>query len=292
MTEPTSATDLLELGISAYERNNVTDAVLFFERALDADPDLYEAMNYMGLIALNQGDEAKLIDWWTRSISTEDNAEARCHLGFYFSNMNRKKEAIAMLKRACELSAGRTDAAIQWAYLEMTEKNYEKARNILEPLLSSEMVNEQAYLMLSQVWQEEKQYENALGTLKELLAKDPNSIIALYRLAQLHRAFQNLPEAEHYYEHLIELAPDQYGVLKEYGIFLKDHISPEKSIQVFKKALELTAQDWELHGYMAQAYEKNNQLTEARDAFAKAYQLNPSVPYLKQKLEELAESSE
>lgn len=293
MTELLSEADCLDMGYGAFNRNDYPLANDYFDQALARNPKSAEALNYKGLVALQLGAFEEAISWWHQSIQAKENAKALSNLGFYFSNNQRTQEAKPYLKRAYEIAPHEKNCAIQWAYIEALEKNFEVAESILEELLAAEaegypeLINESVYVMLSQVKSEQKDQEGAKAVIDLLLQKRPDSVTAIHQKARLCQILEQYTEANDLYQQLLKVVPDHTDVIKEYAGFLINHYDLKEAIAFLEEKSGQIGQDWELFTQLGLAHEKSGDLKQALKAFGQASELNPNYPNLKVKVAQL-----
>ena len=288
MTETLSAADCIDFGISAFNLTDYEKASQYFDEALSKNPDAHEAMNYKGLINLQLGDYNKAIEWWKGSIETQENTPALSNLGFHLSKQERFQEAKPYLKRAYEIAPSERSCAVQWAYIELLEKNFDTAEKILTGLIDSEvegypeLINGNVYVMLAQVKTDQRDYDGAVETMEMLLHKIPDSLQAMHQLAKLYPLTKNYEAAGTCYKKVLEAMPDHLDIIKEYSTLLMEHIDAQASVDLIEDVLSRqNVPDWELYLLMALGYEKLKDHARALDAYSKASALNPSDQRLK-----------
>jgi tetratricopeptide (TPR) repeat protein len=91
------------LGVALFTLNQFREARAALERSLALQP-FADTQHYLGLIAYNEGDVAKAIEWFERALKSEpEHAEAHTSLGVAYARQKNLEAARAELERAIEL---------------------------------------------------------------------------------------------------------------------------------------------------------------------------------------------
>ena len=281
--------ELLDVAEQDYHRAKLDAAKARFEEILNIDSRNTTALNFMGLISLQSGLALDAIEWWKKSLAIKDTFDALSNLGYIYSRMDNS-QAKAYFQRAFDLNPDRVDAAVEWAHLEGKEKNYEKAEQILLPILEVKPPYETAFVVLSQIQGEQGKTDEAEKILNHLLSLNAAATASRLALAQLYYQVQKFEQSADQYEEILKALPGHTQVEKEYGCLLRDHIDTEKSIEVFNTAIKSTSSDWELYYHLGIAFEKINMLDEAIRAYEEAKRVNSAEPFFENRIAELKQS--
>ncbi len=132
-------------------------------------------------------------------------------------------------------------------YLEVAEMFYdldnkEEAREALIYILSKEDDFLEAYIFLSQIYLESKQYKEAAKTLNDALKclKDKGSYDIYYKLGEIHAKLNEFKESRSNFEKAYELNENSIIQLYIAQILLIEN-EEDKAIELFKELLDLEA---------------------------------------------------
>ncbi len=171
---------LFDAGYVADAQNQVDDAAAFYRRAIEADPNSFEAHLSLGLLLARQG---------------------------------KADGARPELVEATKLDPGEAGPAVKaraWRALAQLDRNdnpSEASNDLLEALkLTPETPDDT--LLAAELADAAGQYEEAEAAYRRLLAKDPKSARANAGLAHLMIARKQFPEAETFLRAALETSPN------------------------------------------------------------------------------------
>lgn len=280
-------TETFDLAVSHYHHNDLAEANKLFDEILNEDPEHISAINYKGLIALQSGQVDAAIENWKKSVAVEDSFDALSNLGFIYSRLNETNKAKEYLERAFRKDPNRVETAVQWAHLEASEKNFDKAEDILTPLLDLSPPYDNAFIVWAQVKESKGERQEAENGLKRLLSMSPNSTEGRLALAQFYYRTEGYENSKAQYEEILKHVPGHGQVQKEYACLLRDHIDVHQSIEVLESAIKSTPGDWELYYYLGIAFEKSEQTDQAIEAYEGAGRINSAEPFFQNRIAQL-----
>ncbi len=124
----------------------------------------------------------------------------------------------------------------------------------------------------------------ALGDVEFVLAYFPNHPQALSLATEITRRMGSPKEADHYYEHAVQLYPGSAQTWMLYGIQLHRTGRIKEAVEKYRKALELNDNLAEAHYNLGLALVELNQIDEARKHADKAYAMGYPLPGLRDQL--------
>jgi Tfp pilus assembly protein PilF len=120
-------------------------------------------------------------------------------------------------------------------------------------------------------------YDGAINKYQEVLKENPDNVVALYELSSSYSAKGNYRKSLEICKNGIKYKSKH---LREFYIMMGnnfDHLKdPDKSIQVYKKAIELFSDYYFIYYNLGVTYYGVGKLDEARNSFKKAVKLNPN----------------
>ena len=125
---------------------------------------------------------------------------------------------------------------------------------------------------LSTLYVANKQYDEAIATAKQVLATEPDNVLALNPLAVSYQAKKQYPEALNSAKRAIEVDPNSHCIIECSGGFFSIKTHTKQMAAVYKKGIEAApAQD--LYGGLATAYYAMGQYDAALSAVNQAIDL-------------------
>ena len=134
-----------------------------------------------------------------------------------------------------------------------------------------------------------------LNSLKAALEKDPRNLRALVRLADLYHQAAKFDQAIDYYRRALEVQPEDVEARNHMGVCLREVGKADEALAQFRTALTYDPKHWPtwLNLGVVALLDKRD-LEEARRAFAKVEEFNPTfedLPMLKEELRKAGEGA-
>lgn len=146
--------------------------------------------------------------------------------------------------------------------------------------VSTEEKNEKTdtYLQLGVRYMNMGRLEIAKENLEKALDNDPSNSKAHNAMAFLYEKIEKTPQAKEQYQKAIQLAPEDLGVLNNYGRFLCEHEDPTQGMALLNKAITnlLNDRQWLALTNAGICQVKENQKSRAKAYFKQALLLNPN----------------
>lgn len=133
------------------------------------------------------------------------------------------------------------------------------------------------YLQLGVRYMNLGRLELAKENLEKALDNDSTNVKAHNALAFLFERIEKIPQAKDQYDIALKLAPEDLGVLNNYGRFLCEHKNIDQGIVLLSKAIAnlLNDRQWLALTNAGICQMKQNQMTRAKAYFKQALLLNP-----------------
>ncbi|HCK65669.1 MAG TPA: hypothetical protein DHW49_05340 [Anaerolineae bacterium] len=131
------------------------------------------------------------------------------------------------------------------------------------------------------VFDENKNFEEALRCYTEAIKLDPNLYVAYNNLGNLFKVKKNYEKAEIAYRKAIELNSSDAAVYSNFGVFLNDLERYTEAETMHRKAIELNPSDSTSHFNLGTLLHEINRYKEAEILYILAIELNAnfSAPY-------------
>ena len=309
----------LQQGRGLHQAGRLQEAEGVYRQILAADPNHADGLHLLGVIAHQTGHNEAAIDLIGQAIARNNRvADFHCNLGAAFHALGRMREAETHYRRAIKLNPNHVEsynnfgnALKQQGKLEEAQRQFRHALGRRPGYAEAHYNLGNALLDLGRVDEAARHYRQAIG-LKPGMAK------AHYNLGLALAAQGNLTETAGCYRQAVALAPNWPAAQRKLGTVLRELNQLAEAELCFRRAHEADAQasdglkEWaeilDLLGRKDEAVQVRQHLcrlapqssknwfelglalqralraADARDAYLRAEEIDPSYPYLRNNL--------
>ncbi|MBN1592327.1 MAG: tetratricopeptide repeat protein [Candidatus Coatesbacteria bacterium] len=242
---------LCEMGRALGKEGKLQEAMVQFEKSIEADPK---------------------------------NALAHNGLGFCYLLLGQEDKAEPYLKKALELHPDLTKALLNLASMYHRQQKMKEAIPLWERLTEIDPNNATAWTHLSTAYMIDNQIEKALVTSKRAMELAPNDPEVLLNYASMQKALMKFDEAEKTYRKVVDMSPpqDQLRQLAMTGLLdiytLQGEYPKAKVIGLM--AREQFPSDYKIAYSLGLLHEKMGEKEEATKYHEEALRLAPDNPEL------------
>jgi tetratricopeptide (TPR) repeat protein len=205
---------------------NPGDALKYFEQCVIINPESDASYYQMAQIVLNNGDLKDSKKYIKRATEIQPrNLWYNMFLAGIYNQQNKLDSAIICYERAAKAYPDKEDLQVSLAHMYTQNKNFDKARNILNQFDNKYGVNEKTTLTLIENLLAEGKGKEALVKIRQLLVQKPDDIVYNGYLAEIFRSEGEYQKAKDVYNQLIERNPEN----PEIQISLCDFLLSQKS---------------------------------------------------------------
>lgn len=316
---------LIATGLYFSDYGYFDKALHFLEEARERDPTNLSIYAFIASVYNYQKEYEKALEQFDELLRDmpdyKDHSGFYEMLGSVLSEQKKTEEAIEKFEKAVSLNPESKDAYLSWATLLNSEKEYKKAMDVLDQAMKHiEPDSEKGMHLKAQILSGQNKFEEAEKLFNLLLQKNPGNVMYLYNLGNMYYEADRFDEAESLLQQVIEKQPqlaDAYNNLAymyaERGVKLDKalnlvekalYLRPgaaymidtlgwvyyqmgeyEKALKHLKRAEKLSLEDAVLYDHLADTYQKLDQMNKAREYWKKAYEIDPDLEGLKEKLE-------
>jgi predicted TPR repeat methyltransferase len=267
MTESLAAS-LLQQAVELHQQGRLQPAQALYRQVLELNPQQFDALHLLGVIARQQGDAASAIELISRAIDINDGqAGAHCNLGVALLDSGRADEALASHERALALNpayalawSNRGNALRRLGRLDEALESYQRALAI-QPQYA------EAHCNRAIVLQEQRRYLDALGAAEDALNLNDRYADAWLARGHALHCLRYLPEAVESVDRAIYLRPDWAEAYSAQGASLQRLGEFAAALDSYDQALKHKP------GYALAHYHRGNALRslERREEAIAAY---------------------
>jgi tetratricopeptide (TPR) repeat protein len=277
-----------KIGLIYLEQKRWSEAITVFRDILEIRPDLDPARYYLGTAyeKLSQWDlalEAFLgID---KNSSLYD--DALSHIGYIYLENDRLDEAISLLENRLSEGQPRPQVYNYLASLYMADEQKDKAITTVEAGVTLYPDNVELLYQKGLILERSGRHEEAQRAMKNVLAVDAEHAESLNFLAYaLALDNRDLDQALEYAQRAIRLNPAPH-ILDTLGWVYYRQGRYLEALKVIEEASSQLSNDAVVFEHLGEIHLALQNLDEAREAFARALELQPDNLELRNKLESL-----
>jgi tetratricopeptide (TPR) repeat protein len=164
-----------DLGILSAREGKTTDAVEFFQKALQSNPDHAVALQNLGIAYRQQKDWAKAETALTRVVALRpDDPEANYNLGMVYAQLDDTERAYKYLQKALAARPAYPEALNNLGILYLRTHRTEQAKQCFRDSIRLAPAYDPSYLNLARVYVIEGDKARARETLEQLLKVHPD----------------------------------------------------------------------------------------------------------------------
>jgi tetratricopeptide (TPR) repeat protein len=205
----TLAQEYLHRGRQKARENKLTEALDFYHKALELDPQSADAHFYLGNSAFQQQDIPRAISHYQKSIELNPNhAETYCNLGICANLHNEIDWAIECFQQALVVEQNNWLANTQLSLLFEKKNNYNAAIAHAKKACTADPQNTDLLLYAAHLLTQCDLYEEALTFYDKALQKNPDLTGVLYNIGFAHKKLGHLEEAIAMYKKVIAQKPE------------------------------------------------------------------------------------
>ncbi|WP_374358483.1 tetratricopeptide repeat protein [Pseudoduganella danionis] len=262
---------LLQQALAHHQQGQLGAAQAFYRQVLALQPQQFDALHLLGVIARQQGDADLAIDLITQAIRLDgQQAKAHCNLGVALMDQGRAAEALASYDRALALQP---DYAMAWsnrgnALHRLGQQ--QAALDSYQQALRYQPRYAEAHSNRAVVLQELGRYLDALGAAEAALdLNDRHADAWLARGHALH-CLRWLPEAVESFDRALHLRPDWAEAYAAQGAALHRLGELAPALDSYERALSLQPRQPQWHTARGNTLRAMQRHAEAAQAYRKA----------------------
>lgn len=167
-------------GIVLAELRQIESAIQSFEKALEINPNFYEAQYYKWLYSLKSSKHEEVLENLECLIEDTQNENCWFNAGETLVKINQLENAIRVLDRALELNPDFTKARLLKVISLFDLGEYEKSLDVLNYFSETKVNEPEIFFWKGKVLLKLGQYENSIEALNKVLDTNPEDIKSLY----------------------------------------------------------------------------------------------------------------
>jgi tetratricopeptide (TPR) repeat protein len=247
--DPKDADTWLMLGRLHKIGQNSVDAEKAYQKVLELDADNEDALTGLAMIYSDLGDTRRATE--TLKKVTEKNPSMRtlAALASTYEQMRDYKSAADTLARAVEMSPDNLDLKRGYAQDLMFADDLDKALKVYQELAAEDPKDYQAYLRMSQIYRQQRNFAKARETSDKARAIEPDNLEIRFNDVNLLEAEGKVPEAIAMLRDILDASAkrsynlpeknNRAALLERLGILYRSLENTDEAVKSFRQMIEL-----------------------------------------------------
>jgi len=268
---------LLVLGILTFQHTKIyKDTRTLFEYTISKNPEAYGAYNALGNFLLEQGKAENAIVYYSKALQIEPNyAQASYNMGLSLDKLGRFQEAIQYYLNTIEISPhfikaynNLGNAKFRQGEIEDAEAYYLKALEI-NPKFAD------AHFNLGNILNQNGKIDEAISHYLQAIQINPYFVQPYVNLGIVLANQGKVDKAITYFSKAIQIDPNFPDAYYNLGISLLQKNKLDEAITQFAKVIEITPNDADAHYNLGNICMKQGNVQQAVIHYKKALQIRP-----------------
>lgn len=230
----------LQQAINFHRQGRLADAEAGYRTVLARSPKQFEALNYLGVLKMQQGDLPEAARLLSAAVAVRPAAtDALSNLGAVLTALGRAKEALAVFDRVLAAAPGNLDAHYNRGVVLAGLGRFEEALSAYDAVLATRPGEPSALINRSLALARLGRDAEALAACDRALAATPRSVDALLCRGNVLARLGRHDEALAAFDRLLTIDPQQVDALNNRGIVLKELGRYDEALASCERALAL-----------------------------------------------------
>ncbi len=274
LTPRISDAEKLKTATALHQRGDLNGAKALYEDIIAANPDHFDALHLLALVASATKNFAEGEALFLRAISINPGFEvAHANYAAALNEAGRLEEAVASYARAIAIKLDYMEAYRKRSLILIRLNRFEEAERDLAKVLFCEPQNVSAYYSYGNVLLALKRYEDALRNFEALIALKPEEANAWSNHGSCLVLIKKHDEAISSFDKALLLRADHFDALCNRGKALIAMNRHEEALASFDTAIMLRPQDPYAHSNRGAIQHRLSRFNEAIESFDKAIQI-------------------
>jgi tetratricopeptide (TPR) repeat protein len=239
---------LLAQGLALHQDGRLTDAELIYRKILALQPDHFDSLHFLGVMAHQRGNHAKAVDQISRALKRDPkNAFALSNRGNALLALRRLDGALADYDAALAALPDYADALCNRGAALHELERYEEALASSDRAIALRPDYHEAHANRGNTLNEMRRFAEALASCDRGLALRPDYAEAHLNRGNALHELKRFDEALASYDRALELRPDYAEALTNRGVSLHDLKRFDEALASYQRAIAVRPDHAEAH---------------------------------------------
>ncbi|MCK4988040.1 MAG: tetratricopeptide repeat protein, partial [Desulfobacterales bacterium] len=268
----------ISLGDALKAQSHHNQAIICYQKAIEARPDAFEAYIKLGMLYHDRGNFNEAICHYLKALQIKpDLAEVHYSIGLGYQALNKLDHAISSYDKAIQLKPGDAEFHNNKGKAYRAKGDPEKALPCFQSALQLKSDFAEAYFNLADTLCSLGQMEAGIENYRRALRCRPDMFEAYNNLANALKSQGTLESAIKNYKQVVRLKPDLAEAYYNLGSTFRLKEEFDDAITNLKRALELKPQYAEAYNNLGLAYKNIGDICQATEYFSHAVRIKPNM---------------
>lgn len=286
--DPSDLDAQLRMALIQGELKEYAKAIDRLTQILRARPAELKVRDYLGYIYEESKDTQKAIETYTFNIQLEPTYfEGHLHLGVLYYRLKKFPEATEHLGRAIAINPKQPEAHIVMGLAHLQQEQFDKSAEVFQEGIRHNPKNADLHFNLGTAYDKLNRFDDVVHAMETAIKLDPHHADALNYLGYSYaeRGIK-IEQALSLTKQAVALKPDNGYYVDSLGwAFFKSGLLTEALTEI-KRAVALVGDDPVIYEHLGDIYAKQQRLSDAREAWLHALELDPSNNKLMERFRE------
>jgi len=269
----------LQQALALHQQGRLSEAEAAYHTVLRQQPGHFDALHFLGVIALQNGQTLRAIDLITQALAhNRSNAFAYSNLASAYQKLGRYPEAIVRFERALALRPDFVEALSNLGNTLRDTGRREEALASYDRALALKPDRPDVLANRGNVLRELRRFDEALGDFDRGLALDPQSATLLFNRANVFFDQGRFSDALVDYDAALAIAPDYCLAISHRGSTLRALKRYDEALAAIDQALRLQPDSAEILTNRGDTLGEVARFAEALNDYDRALELKPAYP--------------
>jgi len=204
-----NSSHLFNKGLELVQQGHITKAQNLFLHVLSINPNHFDSLHLLGLIAAKDNKPELALEWLAKAINANPkDATAHYNYGVALSELKCLVDAAASYRRAINLRPEYFDAVYNLGNVLKECRRFEEAIACYKRAIDLKPQDANAYCNLGNTFKENNQYDEALTSYEHAITINPHNADVYCNLGILYKDLKRLDEAIDCYDRAIHINPN------------------------------------------------------------------------------------
>jgi tetratricopeptide (TPR) repeat protein len=237
VTQDLEAASYYQQGVTRYNRNDLLSAEYAFRQALQRDPNLGLARNYLGNIFLQQNRLSAAVQEYAEAIRMNPNlGEAYYNLALALQKQGQKEAAITAYRQALVIDPTMVATHYNLGLALYEQGQLKEAIAEYQQAINFDSTNANAYFNLAIALQQQGEIPQAIAAYRQAVQLNPKNASAYSNLGSLLASLGQASEAVNAYKQALSQNPKNALAYYNLGVTFYNQGDINKANAAFKRA--------------------------------------------------------
>jgi tetratricopeptide (TPR) repeat protein len=276
--DPSDLDAQLRMALIQGELKEYPKAIDRLTQILKARPAELKVRDYLGYLYEESKDTQRAIETYTFNVQLEPTYfEGHLHLGVLYYRLKKFPEATEHLGRAIAINPKQPEAHIVMGLAHLQQEQFDKSAEAFQEGIRHNPKNADLHFNLGTAYDKLNRFEDVVRAMETAIKLDPHHADALNYLGYSYaeRGIK-IEQALSLTKQAVALKPDNGYYVDSLGwAFFKSGLLTEALTEI-KRAVALVGDDPVIYEHLGDIYAKQQRLSDAREAWLHALELDPS----------------